>query len=93
MPKTFADLHIQEITKLKTKFEDLTHFVRTARNAVDQQRNVPIDQLGMSAAKLCEMVEKAPPPVAIEIKPLMAELIEELDHLAMGLERQKMQAS
>ena len=73
---------------LTEKFEALIDFVRQASDS-EAIQSMDVSDLGLKAAHLCEAVEGAPPETARAIKPLMAQLIQDLDALAMKLEKQK----
>lgn len=79
---------MSEINILTEKFEALIDFVRQASDS-DTIQMMDVSDLGLKAAHLCEAVEGSEPGVARAIKPLMAQLIQDLDVLAMKLEKQK----
>ena len=79
---------MSDIAVLTEKFEALIDFVRQASDSGAVQ-TMDVSDLGLQAAHLCEAVESSEPDVARAIKPLMAQLIQDLDTLAMTLEKQK----
>ena len=80
---------MSHIIELTGEFENLIAFVREATENAGNS-NIDIVALGKKAADLCGVVEEnTNPAIAQQIRPLMAQLIQELDTLAMTLEKQK----
>ena len=79
---------MSNLSDLTEKFENLIAFVREATDNSETQV-IDVSALGLNAAHLCEAVENENPAIAQAIKPLMAQLIQDLDRLAMKLETQK----
>jgi len=75
----------EELTK---QFEELIDFVREAADNVGKT-DIDVAALGLKAGHLCEAVEGENPAIAQVVRPLMAQLIQDLDGLAMKLEQQK----
>lgn len=79
---------MSKVADLTNQFEALIDFVRQATDMAGE-KNIDIADLGLKAAHLCEAVENENPAIAQAIRPLMAQLIQDLDTLAMKLEQQK----
>ena len=71
---------------LITKFEDLIQFIQDAQTQLNEGKIIKMDELGSTVAKLCAAVDNADQDTATRVKPLLADLIQNLDRFERNLQ-------
>ena len=75
--------------QLRDKMENLSHFIRDAEGTVLSGQMVDMSGLDKDVALICNKVITLPPAQAMELQPLMAEMIGHLERLSIALKDYK----
>lgn len=71
---------------VRTKMEELKRVIQTADHDVRAGKKVDLSGLDSKVALICTKAVALPPSDAMDIQPLMADLIGELEHLTQSLQ-------
>lgn len=75
--------------QLRTKMEELSRFIRDAEGTVLSGQMVDMSGLDKDVSFICNKVVSLPPDQAMELQPLMAEMIGHLERLSIALKDYK----
>lgn len=75
--------------QLRDKMENISNFIRDAEGTVLGGQMVDMSSLDRDVALICNKVIALPPAQALELQPLMAEMIGNLERLSMALKDYK----
>ncbi len=73
-------------TEIRARMEDLKRVIQAADHDVRTGKRVDLSGLDSKVALICTKAIALPPSDAMEIQPLMADLIGELEHLTQSLQ-------
>lgn len=77
---------------LEKRFEDLRIFIESATNDAEKGKIKDMKPLEREVEALCKDVEQSKPETATQMKPVLADMIERLDHLADAIQAQQKSA-
>lgn len=75
--------------QLRDKMENLSSFIRDAEGKVLSGKMVDMSSLDKDVAVICNKVIGLPPAKAMELQPLMADMIGSLERLSIALKDYK----
>lgn len=75
--------------QLRVKMETLSNFIRDAEGTVLGGQMVDMSGLDKDVAVICNKVVSLPPAQAMELQPLMADMIGSLERLSIALKDYK----
>lgn len=76
---------MSDANKIAARLQELTSFIEDARNKLSNGEIIKIAHLDGEIAQICNQTLSLPPKEAVQVQPIMANMISRLEELGLAL--------